>query len=89
MRVSRYILGEASACGCSNYDFKHIDSEVSMGLKEEEAYKRRSDLPKFSRTSGQGSILRGDFMKQIKERVSDQHQQIMKDVETAWKGMRK
>lgn len=70
-------------------DDKKTTNGVHMGLKEEEAYKRRSDLPKFSRTSGQGSILRGDFMEQIKKRVSDQHQQIMKEVETELKGMRK
>ncbi len=89
MRISRYILDEAVGCECSNHDFKHIDSEVSMGLKEEDAYKRRSDLPKFSRMSGQNSILREDFIKQIKKRVSDQYQQIMKEVETELKGMRK
>lgn len=58
-----------------------------MGLKEEESYKRRAELLGFGRMSGQGSILRRDFIKQIKECVSTQHQQIMKEVETAMKGM--
>lgn len=70
-------------------DHKKTTNGVHMGLKEEAAYKRRADLPKFSRMSGQCSILREDFIKQIKKRVSDQHQQIMKEVETELKGMRK
>ena len=69
--------------------FENITSEVDMGLKEEEAYKRRADLLKFSRMSGQGSILHGDFIKQIRELVLTQHQRIMKDVENAMKGMGK
>lgn len=70
-------------------DYIKTTNGVHMGLKEENAYKRRADLPKFGRMSGQGSILREDFIQQIKKRVSDQHQQIMREVEIEQKGMRK
>ncbi len=52
-----------------------------MGLKEESFYKMRDKLPKLERMSGNGSILQGNFIQEIRNRVAVQYEQFAKELQ--------